>query len=371
MLFVLAVIMTVAVISGFLMLWDIPKAAQKGKTNQLSKKVSVIIPARNEASNLPKLLASLNMQHVQPVEIIVVDDHSEDQTAQIALQYGARVIESANEADEEWTGKSAACWKGAQAAEGEWLLFLDADTQFETSTSLERLLVTYESEGASGILSFQPFHQIEKGYENLSVVFNLILMAGMNVFTPLKTKLPAAGSFGPCILVDKADYFLTNGHKAVSDAIMDDLVLGENFQKYNLPVRCYSGRGMIHFRMYPEGMQQLIEGWTKGFGTAAQSTHLGVTLLISLWISGAFVSTGALVLSLILGEPMAILVSLIYCILYAVQFYWQAHRIGNFHFLVALFYPLLFLFFVALFMRSLFFTKVLRKVKWRGRDIEV
>lgn len=371
MLVVLSVVMAVAIISGFLMLWEIPEAAQKRKAKAIDKTISVIIPARNEASNLPKLLSSLKTQQLQPIEIIVVDDHSEDQTAQIAQQYGAQVLHPISEADGEWSGKSAACWKGAQAAEGDWLLFLDADTQFEESTSFERLVATYESAGTSGILSFQPFHQIEKGYENLSVVFNIILIAGMNVFTPLGRKIPAAGSFGPCILVDKAEYFLTDGHKAVSDAIMDDLAIGENFRKHRLPVRCYSGRKMIQFRMYPEGLHQLIEGWTKGFGTAAQSTHLGVTALISLWISGAFVSTGGLLVSLFLGQAMPVVVSFIFCVIYMVQFYWQARRIGNFHFLVALFYPLLFLFFVALFMRSLFFTKILRKVKWRGRDIEV
>lgn len=360
-----------ALLSGFLMLWTIPEAHRKESRNQGRKNVSVIIPARNEAINLPKLLASLKKQRVQPLEILVIDDHSEDDTAQIAHAYGAKVITSETLDETEWIGKSAACWRGAETAEGEWFLFLDADTAFVTEDSFERLLSTYETRGATGILSLQPFHHLEEAYENLSVVFNVILMAGMNVFTPLGEDIEPAGSFGPCILVTRKEYFRTNGHKAVSNAIMDDLALGENFREHNLPVRCYSGRGVIQFRMYAEGMSQLVEGWTKGFGTAAQSTHPGVMALISLWISGAFITSGTLLLSLFLEQPLLSLATLLCCLIYMGQFYWQARRIGSFHILTAVFYPVMMLFFVGLFLRSLFFTKIMRKVKWRGRDIQV
>src|SRR4051812_46085183 len=56
--------------------------------------VTVIIPARNEAHNLPALLRSIAVQSIQPLEVLVVDDESSDGTAEVARELGARVIAS-------------------------------------------------------------------------------------------------------------------------------------------------------------------------------------------------------------------------------------------------------------------------------------
>lgn len=369
MLFIVVLVSFISMLSGFLMLWKVPLAVKGAGKFSMKKTVSIIIPARNEENRLPILLASLNNQSYKPLEIIVVDDASSDRTIAIAQQQGAKV--SKKKKSEEWTGKSAACWKGAKEAKGDWLLFLDADTFFETKSSLKQLLVTYQSVGATGILSFQPFHKITKGYENLSAVFNIILMAGMNVFTPLGTKIETAGSFGPCILCGKEEYFIVGGHKAIKGAIMDDLALGEKFLENNFPVRCYGGQGLIQFQMYPEGLKQLVEGWTKSFGTAAQSTQPIVTGLISFWISGAIVTCGSLIVALLTNDTSLLLIASLVCIAYAVQFYWLARRFGQFSLSILFGYPLFFLFFIGLFVWSLFLTKVLHRVTWSGRKLEV
>ncbi len=100
--------------------------------------LSVIIPARNEAHNLPTLLGSLAAQSVRPCEILVVDDGSTDRTAEVARELGARVIAS-EPLPEGWRGKTWACHQGAQAATGELLCFVDADTWFEPG-GLARIL---------------------------------------------------------------------------------------------------------------------------------------------------------------------------------------------------------------------------------------
>lgn len=369
MLFIVVLVSFISVLSGFLMLWNVPLAIKYAGKLSVKKTVSIIIPARNEEYRLPVLLASLNNQSCQPIEVIVVDDESSDRTIAIAQQQGAKIIKKKQ--SDKWTGKSAACWSGAKEAKGDWLLFLDADTFFETKFSLEQLLMTYQSVGATGILSFQPFHTITKRYENLSAVFNIILMAGMNVFTPLGTKIETAGSFGPCILCTKEEYLIAGGHKAIQGAIMDDLALGRKFSENNFPVRCYGGQGLIRFQMYPEGIKQLVEGWTKSFGTAAQSTHPLVTGLISFWISGAFFTVGSLIVALLANNTSLLIIASLVCIIYAVQFYWLARRFGQFSLWILFGYPLFFLFFIGLFIWSLFLTKVLHRVTWSGRKLEV
>jgi len=86
-----------------------------------SVKISVVIPAYNAACFLPRCLKSIFAQTLKPVEVIVVDDGSTDNTAEIAAAMGARVINRTN------GGLSAARNTGIQCASSEWIALLDAD----------------------------------------------------------------------------------------------------------------------------------------------------------------------------------------------------------------------------------------------------
>ena len=82
--------------------------------------ISIVIPAYNEEHFLPRLLESIEDQEFRDYEIIVADNHSKDTTVKIAQQYGVRIVEGGLPA--------VARNRGAEAAKGEYLLFLDADT---------------------------------------------------------------------------------------------------------------------------------------------------------------------------------------------------------------------------------------------------
>jgi len=331
--------------------------------------LSVIIPARNESERITPLLESLNSQNHRSFEILVVDDDSKDTTAEIAKSLGAKVLHKTG--DQQGAGKSAACWYGANEAKGEWLLFLDADTYFTDANGIRNLLLSYKDKGAKGILALQPFHTVRRLYENLSAIFNIIVIVGMNRFTAWGDRFQTAGSFGPCILVNKDDYFLTGGHKKIEGALMDDLALGEAFLDKNLPVHCLGGKGIISFRMYPEGFKSLVEGWCKSFAIGSKSTHPLVMLMTVVWISGSFTSATALTSALAQGDAAAISASSLLYMVYAVQTGLFARRCGNFPWFIFLFHPVLFSFFIGLFMYSLFRVNVLHTVTWKGRKINV
>lgn len=391
--FSLAVIV-IAILSGFLMMYKLPSPGttplddvsterkavpsldslaieNDPVTRKDSPSLTIIIPARNEQMRLPNLLASLAIQDFRAYELIVVDDQSDDETASLASAAGAKVIRTERLEEGSWIGKSFACWTGAQAASGEWLLFLDADTRLEKPDSLRRLMSVYGRMNGSGILSLQPYHQTKKIYESFSTIFNIIVIAGMNSFTPWGDKFKSAGSFGPCIMLNKEEYFRTGGHSAISGAVMDDLALGVLYQKNDLKTVGMSGRGLISFRMYPEGFRSLFEGWTKSFGTASSSTHPFVFAMIIAWISGGFSTVALLIRSLMEGSPLWITVSSLAVLIYMVQLIIQARRTGNFKIFVLVLYPLQHIFFTVLFMWSLYMTKVLHTVNWRGRKIKV
>ncbi|GAB3056863.1 glycosyltransferase [Salinicoccus sesuvii] len=357
-----------AIGAGALMFRSLPTPRSRTEHTE-HPSLSIIIPARNESGSLPHLLGTLQEQNLQPFEVLVVDDHSTDDTVAIAKSFGTTVLR--NESKVDGAGKSAACWYGVEHSSGQWLLFLDADTRFEGPDSLSNLLNLYKQRGARGILSLQPFHRIEDMYENLSAIFNVIVVVGMNKFTAWKNRFKPAGSFGPCILTDREDYLSTGGHKAIADAVMDDLALGQAYLEKDLPVRCMGGKGVISFRMYPEGFKSLVEGWCKSFALGSKSTHLAVMLMTIVWIAGSFITTGALVSSLIAMNPALITVTGGLYLIYAFQTMRFARRVGNFNRFIFVFHPVLFSFFAGIFVYSIFRVHVLRSVTWKGRKINV
>ena len=366
---VIQILSLLGLICGVVMLWSTRKLPAK-RGNQPLPELTVIIPARNEALRLPPLLKSLHAQSWKRFEIIVVDDGSSDHTAEVALSHGAKVLTS-KRVGKMSPGKSNACAYGAQSAKGDWLLFLDADVQLADEDSLERIVNSFSKQEGKGILSIQPYHRIVKQYENLSVIFNIIVLTGMNVFTVWKEKFATAGSFGPCILCDKKSYISTGGHEAAQESIMDDFALSDIFIANDLPVTNYAGRGIINMRMYEEGPKQLMEGWTKNLATASRSTHKFVMLLIQFWIFGVLMAATAPILAFSTGSFYAFLSSIIVYLLYGGHVYFLARRAGNFHIIVFLIYPLFVLFFTSVFLYSLYRTYVLHSVMWKGRKIKV
>ncbi|MFO7637248.1 MAG: glycosyltransferase family 2 protein, partial [Clostridia bacterium] len=350
-------------LSGIWLLFMIPdfkKTRTQGEEKEYPE-VSIIIPARNEEKRLPALLRSLAAQKTVVREILVVDDASEDKTVKIAESFGCRVIR-AGDLPEGWQGKSWACRQGALAAKGSVLLFLDADTWFENG-GLSKLLDTYSKENTP--LSVQPYHHMEKAYENLSGIFNIIVMMGTNLFTPLGRKCRPRAFFGPCQVISRQDYITAGGHESARGAILDDLAMGENFTGSNIPIRCMGGRGAVAFRMYPDGIPDIMGGWGKNFVTGAMSIGTLNMLLIIFWICGGF--GASLYFFLNITDPVYVSMYL----LFGAQIYWMLARIGNFSPLLVLFYSLLLLFFLAVFAKGLVMTLVFRKVRWKGRDIPV
>ncbi|MEL3971204.1 glycosyltransferase [Rossellomorea oryzaecorticis] len=354
-----------AVMIGIIMFWSLPVPGFTSRKTAGLPFLSIIIPARNEEGRISPLLQSLQEQRFKQFEILVVDDDSSDKTAAVAESCGATVLKNKG------AGKSSACWLGAEHAKGSWLLFLDADTRFSSVDGIRSLLHFYQEKGARGIVALQPFHTVERLYEHLSVVFNIIVVVGMNLFTIWGSRFKTAGSFGPCILCNREDYFLSGGHKGIEGAIMDDLALGEAFLDKDLPVRCLGGKGIISLRMYPEGLGSLIEGWCKSFAVGSKSTHPAVMLMVIIWISGSLTTAGALITSVIERDPAMMILSGALYVLYALQTAWFARRVGDFRWAVFPFYPVLFLFFAGIYLYSFIRVNVFHSVKWKGRKIKV
>jgi 4,4'-diaponeurosporenoate glycosyltransferase len=333
--------------------------------------VSIIIPARNEAHNLPRLLDSIARQGRQPREVIVVNDASTDATAEVAARYGARVVDS-KPLPEGWRGKTWACHQGAQAATGDLLMFLDADTWFELD-GLARVLAAHAAldpvaapsprpsrtmgEGVSAgrvrgwVFSVGPYHAVREAYEDLSLFFNFNMSVGT---------VPD-GLFGQMLLVNREAYSRAGGHEAVKGRTLENFFLAQQFRAAGIPTRSVTGRGVFSFRMYPNGLRELIEGWTKGFAAGAGQTPRGVLLLVVAWMIGLMLAP---IGWLVTGDGLAWGAVYLLC---AAQVGWFARQIGAFRWFTALLYPVPLIFFFAVFARSALRSG--KQVTWKGRAI--
>ncbi|MBN2382233.1 glycosyltransferase [bacterium] len=352
---------------GIFLLFKIPFCQIKNGTWSNQTTCSIIIPARNEAHNLPNLLGSLTLQELSPNEIIVVDDHSNDATADVARSFGAHVL-TAQDLPPGWVGKAWACHQGAQNARSDLLIFLDADITL-VPHGLTKLIQTFQAE--PGVLSVQPYHALIQTYENLSAFFNIMTMAGMNAFTPLGQRWPTSGLFGPALITSRSDYLRVGGHERVKDKILEDLFLGQEYLAHQIPLRLFGGKDCLSFRMYPNGLRELVQGWSKAFASGAAAISPLALCLTILWIGGSVLTTIMLTHAFISSAdlPHIILWGLVY-LAYAGQQYWILARIGSFHLWTSLLFPIPLLFFFLVFGQSLFLKLLKKQVIWKDRSIE-
>lgn len=325
--------------------------------------VSCIIPARNEAQRIGHLLASLGQQSLEPSEIIVVDDGSTDSTALVAERYGARVL-SPPAPPESWTGKSWACFQGARAAHPESLLvFIDADVSMD-SEALARIV---ERMAPKRILSVQPYHHAPTLIEKLSALFNLQVASAVGLGG--RGRAPA-GLFGPVIAVYARDYFDFGGHASVAASILEDVELGRVARAHDLEIRNYLGGTDVRYRMYPEGLKALIDGWTKNFLAGAGATPRGVLLLESAWITGAVSVPVQLTVALVhTGSTVAATASFAAYAVYAAIIAYALPVHGSFGALTAALFPIHLIVYGFVFVRSLLFRFAGKRIYWRGREL--
>jgi len=330
--------------AGFLLLGPLrPCGRTRLPASPLS--VSVVIPARNEEHNVPTLVRSLASQPVKPCQITVVDDGSTDRTAELARQLGATVIPSQPLPDG-WRGKTWACHQGAKAATGDLLLFVDADTWFEPD-GLARALSGY----TGGAFSVGPYHAVQKTYEDLSLFFNFNMTVGT---------VPR-GLFGQMLLVDRESYRRVGGHETVRGRILENFWLAGQFRAAGIPVRSVAGRGVLSFRMYPNGLAELIQGWTKGFASGAGQTRRGTLFLIVAWMIGLMLAPLGW---LVTGDWLRWGAAYLLC---AVQVAWFSRLVGAFRRFTAVLYPVPLIFFFVVFAWSVLRSG--KHVNWKGRKI--
>ena len=244
-------------------------------TSQPGLRLSVIVPARNEAVSLAACLDSLLSQSEPGFalgaewELIVVDDDSSDATQQIAQSAaagrdGVTVLQApALDLSDRggFTGKTNACWFAAQRARGAWLLFTDADTVHQPG-DLSRALHEAEKYHAS-LLSYSPRQIVTDFWQR--VVMPLVFSELATAYPPKQVSdrgSSIAAANGQFLLVEREAYFSVGGHRVVGREILEDVALARAIKRARFGIRFRYAPDALATRMY-RTLPEMIQGWTK------------------------------------------------------------------------------------------------------------
>ena len=229
------------------------------ETSNASPQVSVIVPARNEEACLAECLRTLVCQQGVSYEVIVVDDHSSDATAEIARTFPVTVI-AADPLPAGWSGKCNAAWSGAKVAKGKWLLFTDADTKHAADSVASGLHEALEC--AAALLSYSPKQEVHGLAERaLMPVIFAELAATYRPKEVSDPRSPAAAANGQYLLIRRDVYDAIGGHAGVAGSILEDVELARRVKSagHKLHFRTSSVVATRMYRSFP----QMWEGWTK------------------------------------------------------------------------------------------------------------
>lgn len=227
---------------------------RKNQTTSSTPFVSILIPMRNEATNIAATARSLLQQNYPNFEILILDDNSTDDSAKIALQAAEgdprlRIIQgSALPAG--WLGKPWACHQLTTHARADHLLFTDADARWQPD-ALAALMAEFTRTQAH-LLTIWPTQISQTWGERLVVP---LMALAIQAYLPILAvhHLPwkiFAHAMGQCLLFKRAAYQQIGGHKTIKSAIVDDMAFAYAIKSHKLRLRAAEGNGLIQTRMY-------------------------------------------------------------------------------------------------------------------------
>jgi glycosyltransferase involved in cell wall biosynthesis len=230
--------------------------------------VSLLLPVKNEESNLRACLEKLLAQDYPSLEIIVINDHSVDRTSEILQEIvngvpgRIRVVENLP-LPKGWTGKNWAIHQGVPHAQGKWLLFTDADTRFETWAV--RSAVAYAEQKELQLLTLSPRCLAEGFWEKALQPTAMGYLAHWFPFPKVNNpRSPLVFGNGQFFLIQREVYETLGGHEKVRGAFLEDFALVREAKKQECRLQCAVGTQIYGTRMY-HSFRGIWRGWRRIF----------------------------------------------------------------------------------------------------------
>ena len=337
-------------------------------------RVSLLVPARNEAGNIEACARGLLNQDYPDFEVIILDDESTDGTGEILKRLAAEdtrlhVIHG-RPLPTGWLGKNWACHQLSQAASGDYLLFTDADTCHDPlmlCDSMAAALATH-----ADLLSGLPHQEVKTWSEQLLVP---LLAWSFMAFIPIALAERARAAFlsvaiGQFLLFRRSAYETIEGHAAVRDKVIEDFELARQIKKAGLRWRFVDATSCIHCRMY-RNFHEVFDGLGKNlyavFGNVLFFALAWSALLI------AFLEPQLILLLAVFGVVLPVkLVGLsILASGQAILLWGLTDLRFGFPVRQAALYPVTIVLSVVIGLRSMLAHLFKRGVTWKGRSVSV
>jgi glycosyltransferase involved in cell wall biosynthesis len=326
------------------------------KPTTISKKISILIPMRNEAQNARDCITTLFAQKgLIDFEIIALDDESTDGTSQILSEFPSIKVLKGQALPQGWLGKNWACHQLSHAATGEILVFLDADVRVREHAVASAI----HQMGNWDFISPYP-RQLSVGF--IESIFQPLLHWSWFASVPLiisqrfkvKSMVVANGQF---LVINKASYLVAGGHEEVKDEVLDDLELAKSLVANGFQGNVAEGSDVADCLMY-RTPKELISGYQKSLWRAFGG------LMGSIFVALLLLSTG--VLTLILAIAGSVLAAVSFILILASRLLSSLRAKESIS--KALWHPLAVLIFVAILIYS-WIGKYRGSLKWRDRVI--
>ena len=256
----------------------------------LRRRVSVLIPARDEAAYIGHCLtAARQQQGVPDLEILVLDDRSSDHTAQVVRHHTVdprvRLVDGAGEPPAGWLGKPWACQQLADEATGDVFVFLDADVLLEPYAVVSAVAMLDPSWDA---VSPYPRQQAITWGERL---VQPLLQWSWLTFLPLRLAETSAresltAANGQFLLIERGAYEAIGGHASVRDDVIDDVGLFRSLTRHGRRGIIADGTHLATCRMY-NNWHELSDGYSKSLWSAygsAPGALAATSLLCALYV---------------------------------------------------------------------------------------
>jgi chlorobactene glucosyltransferase len=288
--------------------------------------VSILIPARNEEENILTLLHSILNQDYPHYEVIILDDHSTDQTYAICEEFASKhpqfhVIKG-KPLPPNWLGKNYACYQLAKQATGSFLLFLDADEKVHSgliNSALHRMHLKN-----LGLLSLFTNQEMRSPGEQLVVPlmhYILLNLLPLQLVYLVGSRAVAAAS-GQFMLFNANDYQQHQWHMQVKHSIVEDVEIMRMVKGAGLNGEALLSNNMVSCRMY-KSYVEAVKGFSKNFLAAFNYNSFALLIYLMVLIGGPLIVMATLNINLIVFMCGLIILSRIMISLSAGQSVWK------------------------------------------------
>ena len=335
-------------------------------------RVSLLVPARNEARSIEGCARGLLAQDYPDFEVIILDDESTDGTGEILARLASedkrlRVI-GGQPLPSGWLGKNWACQQLSQAASGDYLLFTDADTSHDPLMLRDSIAAALATQ--ADLLSGMPHQEVKTWGEQLLVP---ILAWSFMAFIPLALAERVRAAFlsvsiGQFLLFRRSAYDVSGGHTAVRDKVVEDFELARNIKKAGLQWRFVDATTRIQCRMY-HNFREVFDGLSKNLFLVFGNIFFFALAWSALVIS--FLEPQLILLLALLGVvlPIKLVLLSILAIGQAILLWGLTDLRFGFPIKQAAFYPLTIVLSVVIGLRSMVAHTFKRDVTWKGRSV--